>query len=286
MHLKTYYPLPKFPPLSLSGTTCMLHCRHCDATYLSGMLAAETPEALLGRGRALRSRGAIGVLLSGGSAEQGALLNLASLTDAIRQLKQETGLILNLHPGLIEADTARRLAVDFASLDIPSTEVIRNVLGLKATTADYIATYHTLCAAGIEVVPHITVYTGNEAQLLRPIAGTESTPHVIVVLVFTPTPNTPLAEAPAPAPQTVAKVITEVQTLFPKAEMALGCMRPRSRVVREAIEWAALQAGVTRMELPSQKVLHKAREAGYEITAFEACCALPESYEPLARRSA
>jgi len=287
VQLKTYYPLPKFPPISLSGAACALHCAHCDATYLGGMLSATTPEALVNRCRALRQNGAIGALLSGGSDADGALLNLASMTDAIRQAKQETRLIFNLHPGLIDAATAQQLAgaVDFASLDIPSDDVLRRVLGLDATTADYIAAYHTLRAAGIDVVPHVTVYQGDEAELLRPIAAAGDTPHTIVIIVFSPTRGTPLADAPAPGPEAAANVIAEVKVLFPAAEISLGCMRPRARALREAIELAALQAGVARMELPSQKTLRYARDAGYEIIVLDACCALPEVYESTGVRS-
>ena len=289
MRLKAYYPLPKFPPISLSGAACKLHCAHCDATYLGGMLPADTPEALVDRCRALRQNGAIGALLSGGSDADGTLLNLAAMTDAIRQAKQETGLIFNLHPGLIDAATASALTVDFASLDIPSDNVIRRMLGLDATTADYIAAYRTLRAAGIDVVPHVTVYNGDEAGLLRPIAAGGDVPlgglpHVVVVIVFSPTRGTPMADAPAPGAEAVANVVAEVKTLFPEAEIALGCMRPRTRALREAIELAALRAGVARMELPSQKTLRYARDAGYEIFSFNACCALPEAYESIAVR--
>ena len=287
MRLKTYYPLPKFPPISLSGAACKLHCAHCDATYLGGMLPAETPEALVDRCRALRQSGAIGALLSGGSDTDGTLLNLAAMTDAIRQAKRETGLIFNLHPGLIDAATAQKLAgaVDFASLDIPSDDVIQRVLGLDATTAGYIVAYCTLRAAGIDVVPHVTVYNGDEAELLEPVAATGDAPHTIVVIVFSPTRGTPMADVPAPRPEAVANVVAGVKALFPAAEISLGCMRPRSRPLREAIELAALRAGVARMELPSQKTLRYAREAGYEIATFDACCALPEAYEPMAVRA-
>ncbi len=285
MRLKAYYPLPKFQPISLSGAACKLHCNHCDATYLGGMLPATMPEALVERCRALRQNGAIGELLSGGSDTDGALLNLTAMTDAIRQARQETGLIFNVHPGLIDATTASALTVDFASLDIPSDDVIRRVLGLDATTADYIAAYHTLRAAGIDVVPHVTVYNGDEAGLLQSIAAGDDLPHTIVVIVFSPTRGTPMADLPAPGPEAVASVVAEVKALFPQADIALGCMRPRTRAHREAIELAALRAGVARMELPSQKTLRYARDAGYEIVSFDACCALPRVYESIALKS-
>jgi uncharacterized radical SAM superfamily protein len=55
-------------------------------------------------------------------------------------------------------------------------------------------------------------------------------------------------------------------------------MRPRSGG-REPIELAALNAGVTRMEIPSKQTIRVASERGYEIQEINACCALPEEFE-------
>jgi hypothetical protein len=293
--LKTYTPLPSFPPISLSGGTCQLQCKHCDGTYLGGMLAAETPEALLAIGRKLHQRGAIGALLSGGSDAQGRLLNLKGMVEAIRQLKRETDLILNLHPGILDEETARELAVDFASLELPSDDVIRNVFGLPFGEDAYWATYAHLQASGIEVVPHICVYQGDEYKLLENLVKTGATeverihkkvhpthmaaPGVIVVIVFSPTRNTPMANVCPPEPEAVAEVVTHIKAMFPKAEVALGCMRPRAPGLREEMESAALEAGVSRMVLPARATLQRAQAQGYEIRHFETCCALPVAYE-------
>lgn len=284
--LKSYYPLPKFPPISLSGAECRLNCRHCNRAYLKGMLPAESSEALIERCRALEAEGAIGVLLSGGSDRDGGILNLPMRLDAIRQVKAKTNLILNIHPGLVDDATAQRLTVDFASLEIPDTGKIRDVSGLDATTADYVATYRRLRAAGVNVVPHIAVYDGQEAGLLDdliPQPG-EAAPETIVVIVFSPTRGTPMADVPPPAPETVRHVVQEIGEMFPETELALGCMRPRSRDVRHAIELAALDAGVSRIALPSRQILATARDRGYTVTAFDGCCALPVAFEDRARR--
>lgn len=275
--LKIYSPMPRFPALSLSGGACELHCRHCTATYLAGMAPVATPEALLTQGRELRARGALGALLSGGSDRHGGILNLKPMVEAIQRLKAETGLLLNLHPGLLDDATAAALAgaIDFASLEIPATIIIQEVFGLDATTADYRATYGRLRAAGIPVIPHITVYDGNEAFLLEDLAP----PETVVVIVFSPTPGTPMATASPPTAEMVGDVFHGVRDLFPGAALALGCMRPRGRELRTAIEQAALEAGATRIELPSRATLEMAHALGYEIRRFDACCALPREYE-------
>ena len=275
--LKVYYPNQRFPALSLSGGACELHCLHCSATYLAGMTAVATPEALLAAGRRLKAQGALGALLSGGSTREGGILNLQPMVDAIRRLKAETGLLLNLHPGLLDADTAAALAgaVDFASLEIPATETAQRVFGLEATTADYRAVYERLRAVGIPVIPHVTVYDGSEAALLEGLAP----PETVVVIVFSPTSGTPMATTPPPTAAMVGAVFDQLRALFPKVELAWGCMRPRARALREAIELAALDAGATRIELPSRAVLEAAHVRGDEILRFDACCALPRQFE-------
>lgn len=280
--LKIYYPLPKFPPISLSGTQCRLSCQHCNREYLRGMRPATTPEALVALAHRLKAQGAHGVLLSGGSDRDGGILNLPDLLDAIHRIKAETGLILNIHPGLVDKETARALApdndgVDFASLEIPSDATIRDVFGLDATRADYVATYHRLRDAGVNVVPHVAVYDGTEDRLL---AGLEDTaPEVIVIIVFSPTPNTPMAAAATPTPAMTGDVIRRIGERFPAAELALGCMRPRNRALRDALELAALEAGVLRMELPSRRTQTIARDRGHTLQRFDTCCALPATLE-------
>lgn len=275
--LKVYQPVPRFPALSLSGGACELHCLHCTATYLAGMVPVTTPEALLAAGRRLQKQGALGALLSGGSDRHGGILNLGPMVEAIQRLKAETGLLLNLHPGLLDDAAAAALAgvIDFASLEIPATETARQVFGLDAITADYRATYDRLCAVGIPVVPHVTVYDGSEAALLEGLAP----PETVVVIVFSPTPGTPMATALPPSAETVGTVFHQLRALFPQAELALGCMRPRGRELRVAIEQAALNAGAIRIELPSRGMLEIAEARGDTIRRFDACCALPRELE-------
>lgn len=285
---KAYHPLPKFPPLSLSGTHCELNCRHCNRVYLTPMRPAQTPEALLNICRQLQRGGAVGALISGGSGQDGRLLNLVAMIPALQRVRAETGLILNLHPGLMDAAMAASLrdAVDFASLDVPSAEALQHVLGLEATPEMYLNTYRHLRAAGIPVAPHVTVFDGTEASLLEPLTAPHGgvPPEVVVVIVFTPTRGTAMANVRPPSPEAVGRVVAELKALFPASEISLGCMRPRSHGLHFAIEQAALEAGVTRMEMPTRKTLELAVEGDYTIEHFDACCSLPAVLEPRARR--
>ena len=278
MTLKVYHPIPRFPPISISGFSCTLQCKHCSGLYLKGMQSADTPEKLMRACQELDKNNAVGTLVSGGSDNSGRMLNLTRMLGALRKVKEETNLIINIHPGLITKEIAREMAVDFASLEIPSDAVIKKVFNLDVRHQDYVETYHNLSDAGITVVPHICIYTGEESELLEDITG----PSVIVVIVFTPTRNTPMSAEKSPDVKDIGRVITNIHQMFPDTEISLGCMRPRSVMVRDEIEIEALKAGVSRMEMPSKNTIRYAMNLGYEIKKFDACCALPERYERFA----
>lgn len=278
MLLKTYYPSPGFPPISISGDKCALKCRHCNSVYLKGMVSVSTPEKLIKVCKKLDENNAVGILLSGGYNKNGKLLNLERMLPAVKKIKKETNLIINIHPGLIGKNTAEQLDVDFASVEISSDDVIKNVFRLDKTTNDYLETYYNLKNAGIDVVPHVCVYSGDEYKLLKNIEK----PSAIVVIVFTPTKNTPMQNESAPEAKMIGNVIRNLKKMFPETEISLGCMRPRNRFVRAEIEIEALKSGASRMELPSKKTINYAKEKGYEIKRLGACCALPEKYEYLA----
>ncbi|MBU2565322.1 MAG: radical SAM protein, partial [Candidatus Thermoplasmatota archaeon] len=94
MLLKTYYPSPGFPPISISGDKCTLKCRHCSSVYLKNMIPSETPEKLTKVCRKLDENNAVGILLSGGYNKDGKLLNLERMLPAVKKIKKETKLII------------------------------------------------------------------------------------------------------------------------------------------------------------------------------------------------
>jgi uncharacterized radical SAM superfamily protein len=98
------------------------------------------------------------------------------------------------------------------------------------------------------------------------------------MIIFRPTKGTAMYSCPIPSPQDVAQIITQAKTRFPKKDISLGCMRPRSHE-RQIIETAALEAGVNRMEIPSKTTLEHAQSLGYSIKKIGACCALPQELE-------
>ena len=44
--LRFYYPMPRFPSVSVTGPTCKLNCKHCGSHYLNHMPNVDTSEKL------------------------------------------------------------------------------------------------------------------------------------------------------------------------------------------------------------------------------------------------
>ncbi|MCK5459417.1 MAG: hypothetical protein KAI20_05960, partial [Thermoplasmatales archaeon] len=126
---RVYHVWPKFPSVSMSGTSCALSCKHCNHTYLNDMQNLTKPEELLESCRRFANEGAVGFLLSGGCDKNGEMLNLRKLLPVIKQIKRETNLIIKLHTGIVDKNLAEDI-VD-AGVDIASTEVVGSIDTIK-----------------------------------------------------------------------------------------------------------------------------------------------------------
>jgi len=282
--IRFYYPLPRFPSISVTGYRCALNCQHCQGRYLRQMKVAETPEALKRLCMRLDRNGAVGCLVSGGSTPSGSV-PLEGFCDALRWVKEETGLIVNLHTGLVDKQQAEQIAstgIDVASLDfIGSEETIRRVVGLDRRPEDYLGSLLLLKEAGVpSVVPHICTALDwgmikGEANALNLLKGFN--PDLIVILGLRPTKGTPMETAPAPKPETLAKMVAVARLMHSKTSIALGCMRPQQG--RTKAEKLALTAGADRIVLPSIETVRFAEEKGLPLVHLDACCAVPKSLE-------
>jgi len=284
--LRAYYPSSLFPPISVTGARCELNCAHCNRRYLRHMISAETPEKLYEVCVSLYERGAVGCLISGGSTREG-YVPLEPFVDAIRLVKRETDLILNVHTGLVGRELARRLAeagVDVASLDVAGdTDTVRTIYGLNREAEDYFEALRVHVEAGIKhVVPHICIglhYGELKGEFMALEAVRRIKPETLVFIVLTPTRGTRMEGAPPPDPLTVAKVIAAARLMLKDTMIILGCMRPAG-MVREKIDLLALNM-VDGIVLPAQKTIKEAERRGFMIKRLSACCAIPRDYEPL-----
>lgn len=284
---RSYYVWPKFPSISMSGNRCILQCKHCNHTYLNDMQNLIKPEKFLEIVRRFVDNGVVGFLLSGGCNKDGEMLNLRKLLPIIKQVKNETDLIIKLHTGFVDKELAEDIVsvgIDIASLEVVgSNETIKEIFNFDATTDSYFKTLQNLESAGIPyIVPHVCIglHYGNlkgEFNALE-IIKKSCNPALLVMIIFRPTKGTVMENCKIPSICNISIVVKKAKEIFPNKDISLGCIRPRTRC-REEIELTTLQAGVTRMEIPLKNTVKAAKDMGYKIKTINACCALPEELE-------
>ena len=288
--LKIYIPTTRFPAISITGSDCALECEHCNKKYLKGMkqiLNTNELEQFLFR---LSKKDGVGALISGGSMVDGSV-PLLNFLETIKKVKRETNLIINTHTGLLNEETAKKLAeanVDIVSFDINmDEEVVRNVYHLDIELSEYKKAIDLLKKYELNIVPHICIglHYGKlkkELESIKFIKETKINPSLIVIIVLIP-PKDSKIKFELPKPEDIAKVITILRIAFPKTEISLGCMRPRGKI-KTKIEKVAIKAGITRIEIPSKDTLKwlKNYNSKIQFKFFSACCAIPNKLEKLA----
>jgi uncharacterized radical SAM superfamily protein len=274
------YPHPRFPTISITGDSCALRCKHCNGHYLKHMIHSSTPDVLRKTCFKLASGGARGVLISGGYNEDG-YVPFEPFLDAIEQVKQETGLFISAHTGLMPSWLVREIGkvrIDLADFDlIGDDETIEKVLGVERRVGDYRQTLIELGKWLPHVVPHICV--GLHAGELRgELAALDIVANLnlstLVLLVLSPTIGTKFEGVSRPAPSVIGEVIARARLRLPNATLALGCMRPRG-IERGEIELQALRSGIDRVEIPERRTIEAARAVGLNVKRLDACCAVP-----------
>jgi hypothetical protein len=269
----------RFVPISVTGCSCGLMCDHCGGQILKSMQGVATPESLVDLGRGLARRGVAGILLTGGSDRTG-VVPLRPYTDAIRSLREEHGLTVIVHTGLVGREDALALAragVDAAMIDvIGADETIREVYHLSATASDFEASLRALCDAGVPTAPHVVVgiHYGRivgERRALEMISGLAIASLVIVVL--SPLPGTAMEGVPPLGGAALRPLFAETRVAFPEVPLLLGCARPEGREKR-GIDEAALQTGFNGIAFPADGIVAAARRLGLRPVFSSDCCAL------------
>jgi uncharacterized radical SAM superfamily protein len=281
MYYRTsYYSHSKtvFPTISITGTTCALNCTHCEGKVLQTMLPVTNPKTLFALAKKLEHNGALGCLVSGGCFPDGSV-PLKPFIPIIKKIKQELGLTVFVHTGIIDAATAKRLkaaGVDAALIDIiGSEETITKIGNLNSKVKDYANSLRALQEADLNYVPHVIVGLDNgklkgEFDALTMIAANE--PSAIVVIALMPIHGTAMANVKPPKPSDIVRVVASARLMFPKTPLVLGCMRPKG-MLRDETEVLALKAGVNAIAFPSEKAIKYAQEQGYELIFSSFCCA-------------
>ena len=285
--MRAYNIWPSFPSVSISGRACALNCRHCNGVYLRFMEGYTKPEEFLRAAMARMEKGAKGFLISGGCDRDGKMLNLPKFLPVIKEL-HDIGAIIKLHTGFVDEKMASRIAdsVDIASMEaVGDDETIREIFHLNSGVEAYKQTFRNLKKSGAKyIAPHIAagLHYGQlrgefrALEYLRDIG-----PSTISIIVFSPTKGTEMENTPSPPPETVRAVVEKARKLFPDTHIILGALRPRGASTgvnhreRVAIELAALDGGITGIEMPSSIFLDVAEKRGWRIRHVEAYGVLP-----------
>jgi len=252
-----YYPNPKtFPSVSVSGSGCELDCAHCGRHYLESMIPVEEfvpgPETK-------------GCLISGGCDLEG---RVELPFDRLSELKNQ-GLILNVHTGLVNEETARKLSglVDCVSIDVVGDkEIVKKVYGIDKGIEDYRECLELLKNYKIRFTPHVCLglngggYSGEDHAF--DLIGEFS--ERVTLLILMPTEGTKFAGVEIDQ-EHVLKMIDAARNKFSRVDM--GCMRPRIRRIEE--ELVKLN-GVVR---PSKWTKDAVAREGLEVVESEVCCA-------------
>jgi len=266
-----------YPGISITGAHCALMCDHCQAKILEPMPAAASPDALMEMCTRFAERGCLGVLISGGCDKNG-LLPWPRFVPAIRKVKQETGLYVSIHCGLLDRDTAMALkeaGVDQALIDVVGDdETYRSVCHVDFGISRILSTLEALNRAELPMVPHVICGLNrgkmkSEFKAIEMLARFRIEQLVIVSLMAIR--GTPFEGVPTPDAHEVTEVMIEARRLMPRVRMSLGCARTRGD---EEIELLALEGGVNRMALPSDAVIQRAGDLGLEIRYQRTCCSV------------
>jgi uncharacterized radical SAM superfamily protein len=266
----------RFVSVSVTGAACALQCDHCHGRVLESM-AAVNGKGLFELAQDAASRGARGLLVSGGSDRQGRVPLLRHVAD-MKRIRAELGLTLRVHPGLPDEETAKALGeleLDGAMLDvIGAEETIREVYHLDTGVDEYQAVLERLARHGVPLVPHIVLglHYGKmlgEWRALEMIR--RHRPKLVVLVVLMPLYGTRMAAIPPPPLPEVASFFRAAREAFPDVPVGLGCARPVGEQ-KLAIDRLAVEAGLDGIAYPAEGIVAYARERGRVPLFHDACC--------------
>ncbi|HZE05325.1 MAG TPA: radical SAM protein [Solirubrobacteraceae bacterium] len=269
----------RFLPVSVTGTACALQCDHCQTKVLEGMVTLGTERDLFATAQRLQAQGTDGLLVSGGSQRHGGV-PLAPHFDAMRRIRDELGMRVVVHSGVVSPRLAEGLAdagVDGVMLDIiGAEETIREVYHLDLAPDDFERSLALLAQRGLRIIPHIVLglhygrFLG-EWDALEMIARHPVSTLILVVL--TPLVGTPMAHLPPPPLADVTDFFAVARARMPDTRVNLGCGRPMG-AAKVALDRAAIDQGLNGIAYPAEGMVAYARQRGLEPAFHEYCCSL------------
>jgi len=270
----------RFAAISVTGAHCDLHCSHCKGKLLESMIPANDPETFSRTVDRLRSRGGLGILVSGGANRDGEV-PLEKFIPSIKGIKEkDPSFKIIVHTGLIKRNMAKDLkdaGVDQILLDmIGDNETIREVYHLNKRVEDYEETLWMLKEMGHRLAPHIIIghHFGEirgEWRALEMVTriGVET----IVLVILKPLIGIGKDRFRTPTREETSKITAIARILNPKTPIRMGCIRPAHPSKME-MEKGAIDSGVNTIAYPLQGTIEYAKEIGLETKFIEMCCSL------------
>lgn len=270
---------PRFVDISVTGRSCELMCDHCASKILWHMIPATTPEELWSVCEDLRSRGVTGVLISGGSNRDG-YVPLWNFFDTMRRIKEELGMLVTCHVGLVDEDYVfglKEAKVDAVLLDvIGDNETISQVYKLPhRKVEDYDRSLRLLKEAGLRIVPHVIIglHYGRikgEKYAIDMISSYE--PDALVLVVVMPYYGKARFQLlPPPPVEESARLVLYARRKLPMVPIMIGCARPAG-ADRVRFDVYSILAGVNGIAFPGEGVVSYAKSVGLEPVLSPNCC--------------
>ena len=270
---------PKFVDISVTGRQCELMCDHCASKILWHMIPATTPEELYKVGKELKEKGVEGILISGGSDKNG-FVPLWDFFDTMKALKEELGLLVTCHVGLVNEEYVQKLVdskVDAVLLDIiGDNETIAQVYKLPhKTVKDYDNSLKLLKEAGLRIVPHVIIglHYGKikgEYRAINMIAKYE--PDALVLVVIMPYYGKAKFQLlPPPKTEETVDVVLYARKSVQNSPVVIGCARPAGPE-RVKFDIYSVLAGVNGIAFPAEGVVSFSKSIGLKPVLSPNCC--------------
>jgi len=268
----------EFVSVSVTGTTCALHCEHCDTKVLRGMTDLRRFDgSLYDVCESLAEKGTRGVLISGGSDLQGRVPLLPHIAD-LKRVRRDLGLAVRVHVGLPDEETCAALGevdLDGAMIDvIGHRDTIREVYHLAADPEDYEDALSWLEKYKAPMVPHIVLglHYGKmlgEDRALEMIL--RHPPKLLALVVLMSISKTAMANVTPPSLDEIGAFFHKARKGLPSTPVMLGCARPMGKMKVE-IDRLAVDAGLNGIAFPANGIVEYARAAGLRPQFVNACC--------------
>jgi uncharacterized radical SAM superfamily protein len=244
------------------------------------MIPAEDPKTFFKVVQRLQFHGALGILVSGGSNQNGEV-PLKKFIPSIRTLKEKNPQFkMIVHTGLIRREIAENLKearVDQILIDvIGDDDTIREVYHLNKRVEDYEETLMMLREMNHHLAPHIIIghHFGEikgEWKALEMVTriGVET----LVLVVIKPLLPIKTSRIKIPKPEETSRISAIARILNPNIPIRMGCIRP-AHPWKAEMEKGFILSGVNTIAYPLQGTIDFAKELGFQTRFVEMCCSL------------